>query len=84
MRKFRLGENNIIVALSSLEELRDIPDCHVVIRFDVPTTYRSYVQSKVSNDVRSIVLVSSQRVFHVTAGQGTCAFASFLHARRTR
>ncbi|CAF4385865.1 unnamed protein product, partial [Rotaria magnacalcarata] len=27
MRKFRLGENNIIVALSSLEELKDIPDC---------------------------------------------------------
>lgn len=46
MRKFRLGENNIIVALSSLEELKDIPDCHLVIRFNVPTTYRSYIQSK--------------------------------------
>ncbi|CAF1396567.1 unnamed protein product [Adineta steineri] len=46
MRKFRLGENNIIVALSSLEELKDIPDCNLVIRFDVPTNYRSYVQSK--------------------------------------
>jgi endoribonuclease Dicer len=48
MRKFRLGENNIIVALSSLEELKDIPDCNLVIRFDVPTNYRSYIQSKVS------------------------------------
>jgi len=47
MRKFRLGENNIIVALSSLEELKDIPDCNLVIRFDVPTNYRSYIQSKV-------------------------------------
>jgi len=33
--------------LSSLEELKDIPDCNLVIRFDVPTTYRSYIQSKV-------------------------------------
>jgi len=47
MRKFRLGENNIIVALSSLEELKDIQDCNLVIRFDVPTNYRSYIQSKV-------------------------------------
>ncbi|CAF0778180.1 unnamed protein product [Adineta ricciae] len=46
MRKFRLGENNVIVALSSLEELKDIPDCNLVIRFNVPTNYRSYVQSK--------------------------------------
>ncbi|CAF4672430.1 unnamed protein product [Rotaria sp. Silwood1] len=46
MRKFRLGENNIIVALSSLEELKDIPDCNLVIRFNVPTNYRSYMQSK--------------------------------------
>jgi endoribonuclease Dicer len=49
MRKFRLGENNIIVALSSLEELKDIPDCNLVIRFHVPTTYRSYIQSKVKD-----------------------------------
>lgn len=48
MRKFRLGENNIIVALSSLEELKDIPDCNLVIRFDAPNNYRSYIQSKVS------------------------------------
>lgn len=48
MRKFRLGENNIIVALSSLEELKDIPDCNLVIRFNVPTNYRSYMQSKVN------------------------------------
>ena len=47
MRKFRLGENNIIVALSSLEELKDIPDCNLVIRFNIPTNYRSYIQSKV-------------------------------------
>ncbi|CAM4797342.1 unnamed protein product [Rotaria magnacalcarata] len=46
MRKFRLGENNIIVALSSLEELKDIPDCNLVVRFNVPTNYRSYMQSK--------------------------------------
>jgi endoribonuclease Dicer len=49
MRKFRLGENNIIVALSSLEELKDIPDCNLVIRFNLPTNYRSYVQSKVKD-----------------------------------
>ncbi|CAF0737673.1 unnamed protein product [Didymodactylos carnosus] len=46
MRKFRLGENNLIVALSSLEELNDLPDCSLVVRFNVPTSYRSYIQSK--------------------------------------
>jgi endoribonuclease Dicer len=51
MRKFRLGENNIIVALSSLEELKDIPDCNLVIRFNLPTNYRSYVQSKVKDSL---------------------------------
>lgn len=54
MRKFRMGENNLIVALSSLEELKDIPDCNLVIRFDVPTTYRSYIQSKVCTEKSSI------------------------------
>lgn len=56
MRKFRLGENNIIVALSSLEELKDIPDCNLVIRFDVPTNYRSYIQSKVKQKIDCRIL----------------------------
>lgn len=70
MRKFRLGENNIIVALSSLEELKDIPDCNVVIRFDVPNNYRSYIQSKVSRSIEfslriGLICLNIHRAKHV-------------------
>ena len=76
MRKFRLGENNIIIALSSLEELKDIPDCHLVIRFDVPNNYRSYIQSKVS----SMILFFDRNLSMLIIGQSTSASTEFLHA----
>jgi hypothetical protein len=78
MRKFRLGENNIIVALSSLEELKDIPDCNLVIRFDVPTNYRSYIQSKViKTKVFCMIWVLIIRIF---LGQSTCSNTKFFYA----
>lgn len=44
--RFQRGETNIIAASEVLEEGIDIPECKLVIRFDAPKTYRSYVQSK--------------------------------------
>jgi ERCC4-related helicase len=84
MRKFRMGENNIIVALSSLEELKDIPDCHLVIRFNVPTTYRSYIQSKVGQSQSTNNCSTHDRYVYVSClGQSKSSNATFLYACRT-
>lgn len=46
LRKFRAHETNLLIATSIVEEGVDIPKCNLVVRFDLPTDYRSYVQSK--------------------------------------
>lgn len=44
--RFKLGEINLIVSTSVLEEGIDIQECNVVICYDTPETFRSYVQCK--------------------------------------
>ena len=46
LRKFRAHESNIMIATSVLEYGCDLPKCNLVIRFDLPLTFHSYVQSK--------------------------------------
>ncbi|XP_033634026.1 endoribonuclease Dicer-like [Asterias rubens] len=46
MRKFRRHEINLLFATSAVEEGVDVPKCNLVVRFDAPDNYRSYVQSK--------------------------------------
>lgn len=44
--QFKQGSINLIIATSVLEEGIDLQECNLVISFDVPQTFRSYVQSK--------------------------------------
>ena len=47
LRKFRHREFNVLISTGILEEGLDIPRCNLVVRFDLPRHYKSYVQSKV-------------------------------------
>lgn len=44
--KFKRDEINLIIATSVLEEGIDLQECNLVICYDTPKTFRSYVQTK--------------------------------------
>lgn len=46
LKRFRMHDCNVLIGTSILEEGIDVPKCNLVIRWDPPTTYRSYVQCK--------------------------------------
>jgi endoribonuclease Dicer len=46
LRKFRTGAVNLLISTSVVEEGIDVPSCNLVVKYDFPQTYRSYIQSK--------------------------------------
>ncbi|XP_050679142.1 endoribonuclease Dicer-like [Leptidea sinapis] len=60
LERFRNGELNCLISTRILEEGVDIPQCLLVVRYDLPTEYRSYIQSKGrgrSKDASYVLLV---------------------------
>ncbi|KAJ9599534.1 hypothetical protein L9F63_010006, partial [Diploptera punctata] len=46
LKRFQTGQTNVLIASDVLEEGMDIQKCNLVVKFDLPKNYRSYVQSK--------------------------------------
>lgn len=46
LKKFRMHECNLLITTAILEEGFDLPKCNLVLRWNTPRTYRSYVQCK--------------------------------------
>jgi endoribonuclease Dicer len=46
LKKFRMHECNLLISTAVLEEGFDLPKCNLVVRFDEPASYRSYVHCK--------------------------------------
>nr|AGE12617.1 Dicer 2 [Nilaparvata lugens] len=46
LKRFNGGDTNVLIASDVLEEGIDVQTCNTVIKFDPPTTMRSYIQSK--------------------------------------
>ncbi|KAM3955211.1 LOW QUALITY PROTEIN: endoribonuclease Dcr-1 [Aphomia sociella] len=42
LKKFRMHECNLLLATSALEEGIDLPRCNLVLRWDIPSSYRSH------------------------------------------
>lgn len=46
LKRFRIRACNLLIGTSFLEEGIELPKCNLVIRFDVPKHYRSYINTK--------------------------------------
>lgn len=57
LKRFRMHTCNLLIGTSVLEEGIELPKCNLVIRWNLPTTYRSYVQCKGR--------ARAQRAFHI-------------------
>lgn len=58
LQKFRYGETNCLFATSVAEEGIDVPECDVIIRFDLYTSAIQYIQSKGRARQKSSLYVS--------------------------
>ena len=83
LRKFRKRELNLLIATSVLEEGVDVQQCNLVVKFDQPKDYRSYVQVRnfrYSKFLHSLSNSSSIFFFKISAQKLVffCSFCDFF------
>lgn len=64
LKRFRMHSCNLLIGTSVLEEGIELPKCNLVVRWNLPTTYRSYVQCKGrarAQKAYHIIMVSAKR-----------------------
>lgn len=54
LRRFRYKDYNVLICTSFLETGVDLPRCNLVMRFNLPENYQSYVQAKVGKKKRAL------------------------------
>ncbi|XP_031628056.1 endoribonuclease Dcr-1 [Contarinia nasturtii] len=67
LKRFRMHTCNLLIGTSVLEEGIELPRCNLVIRWNLPTTYRSYVQCKGRARAQKafhIIMVSTSTISH--------------------
>lgn len=52
LRKFRYREANLLIGTSIVEDGIELPKANLVIRFDAPKSFRSYLFSKVGVNIK--------------------------------
>ncbi|KAL6856752.1 hypothetical protein J3F83DRAFT_718055 [Trichoderma novae-zelandiae] len=62
LQKFRYGETNCLFATSVAEEGIDVPECDVIIRFDLYSSAIQYIQSKGRARQKSSLYISMMEV----------------------
>ncbi|CAG2059162.1 unnamed protein product, partial [Timema podura] len=64
LKRFNSNDTNLLVSTSVLEEGIDISQCNLVVKFDEPKEYRSYIQSKgrarSGNSIYAVMVNSTQ------------------------
>lgn len=66
LKRFRMHSCNLLIGTSVLEEGIELPKCNLVVRWNLPTTYRSYVQCKGrarAQKAHHIIMVSTKLSF---------------------
>lgn len=66
LKRFRMHSCNLLIGTSVLEEGIELPKCNLVIRWDPPNTYRSYVQCKGrarSQNAQHIIMVAPTNTY---------------------
>lgn len=66
LKRFRMHSCNLLIGTSVLEEGIELPKCNLVVRWNLPTTYRSYVHCKGrarAQKAHHIIMVSTKPKF---------------------